>query len=405
MSWSRRQFVAGSLAVPALAADAQQRGFVKTRGKDLVSPDGEKLKLRGINLGNWLEPEGYMFLFEGGPQSTREIEAFFNELIGPEAAIEFWKKYRRRYITDADIEFVKRSGLNSVRIPFHYKFFLPGGEGFEFLDPIVASCRRAGIWVVLDMHCAPGGQTGANIDDSWNYPWLYESPKDQDLLCQLWRTIAQHYRDEPAVIGYDLLNEPIPHFPQLQKYNDRLEPIYRRVTKAIREVDTNHAIILEGARWATNFKVFGAPFDSNVIYEFHKYWMPPVESAIQEYVDYRERYNVPIWLGESGENTDEWIQQFATLLEKNDIGWCFWPFKKMQKTSCMASIQPPEYWDEIAAFAKLPQGTGNAEKLIAARPPLEHCRKALEDLLEKIQFNACRVNAGYLQALGVKTTG
>jgi endoglucanase len=315
---------------------------------------------------------------------------------------DFWKEYRRRYITEGDIQLIQRSGLNSVRIPFHYKFFLPGGGGFEIFDPALEWCRRAGVWVVLDMHCAPGGQTGANIDDSWGYPWLYENAKDQELICGVWSNIARRYRDDPIVIGYHLLNEPIPHFPQLRKYNDRLEPLYRRITKAIRAVDRNHAIFLEAAQWDTNFKVFGPPFDTNVVYKFHKYWMPPVQSAIQEYVDYRDRYNVPIWLGESGENTDQWIQQFRTLLEKNNIGWCFWPYKKMEKTSCMVSIPKPMYWDEIVAFAKMPGGTGNAEKRIAARPSLEHSRKSLDDLLENIRLHSCRVNAGYFQALGLQ---
>jgi aryl-phospho-beta-D-glucosidase BglC (GH1 family) len=409
---SRRQFLTTSFVISAARVAGSAYGqttpaararFVTTKGKDIVGPDGEKIRLRGINLGNWFEPEGYMFHFDGGPQSTREIEGFFNELIGPAAATAFWKEYRRRYVTESDIRFLRSAGLNSVRIPLHYKFFLPGGEGFDVLDPAIAWCRRAGLWVILDMHCAPGGQTGANIDDSWNYPWLYDSEQDQQLLCDVWRRIAQHYRDEPIVLGYDLLNEPIPHFPRLQQYNDKLEPVYRRVTKVIREVDPNHCIILEAAQWDTNFKVFGPPFDPNLIYEFHKYWMPPEQKNIQEYVDYRDRFNVPIWLGESGENKDEWIRQFATLLEQNGIGWCFWPYKKMESTSCMVSIPKPSYWDEIVAFAKLPQGTGNAEKLIAARPPMEHCSTALRSLLENAQFSSCRVNQGYLDALGLKS--
>lgn len=390
-----------------IAAGARQiqtsSGFIKASGKDLLTGRGEKLRLRGINLGNWLEPEGYMFLFEGGAQSPREIEAFFNELIGPSAAAEFWKEYRRRYITKSDIEWMERSGLNSVRIPLHYKFFLPDGEGFEILDAALEWCRTAGIWVILDMHCAPGGQTGTNIDDSWDYPWLYESGRDQDLACQIWKTIARRYRNEPTILGYDLLNEPIPNYPRLLKYNIELEPLYRRITSAIREVDSSHAIILEGAQWATNFKVFGPPFDSNVIYEFHKYWMKVEPAAIQQYVDFRDRYNVPIWLGESGENTDHWIRDFAGLLDKNDIGWCFWPYKKMEKSSCMASIRKPVYWDELVAFAKAPGGAGNAEKRIASRPSLEHASAALDELLENIRLEACRVNTGYLQALGLRS--
>lgn len=408
MNWSRREWVRNStgtfLGTALQAGGRQQRsdGFVKASGKDLVTPAGEKLRLRGINLGNWFEPEGYMFLFEGGPQSPREIEAFFNELIGPSAAADFWKEYRRRYITEKDIQFIRRSGLNSVRIPLHYRFFETGGEGFEVLDPVIGWCRRAGIWVILDMHCAPGGQTGTNIDDSWGYPWLYESDRDQELTCAIWKRIAGHYRDEPIVLGYDLLNEPVPHYPKLRQYNSKLEPLLRRITAAIREVDSNHAIFLEAAQWDSNFAVFGPPFDRNLVYEFHKYWTPPTKAVIQQYLNYRDRYNVPIWLGESGENKDEWIEQFVKVLESNDTGWCFWPYKKMDKPSCMVSIQKPVYWDEITKFAAIAPGTGNAEKRIAARPSLDHSREAANDLLNKISLDRCRVNADYLQALGLK---
>lgn len=387
-----------------LSPAAQQTGdFVRARGKDLIGLDGQPLALRGINLGNWFEPEGYMFLFEKGPQSPREIENFFSELIGAEEAEAFWAEYRKTYITPADIDFVRRCGFNSVRIPLHWKFFASGGNGFELLDPIVAACRAANILVILDMHCAPGGQTGTNIDDSYGYPWLYESARSQQKLIDIWTGIARHYRDERIILGYDLLNEPIPHFPSLRIYNSRLEPLYKRVTQAIRRVDPNHVVILGGAQWDTNFKIFGPPFDGNLLYQLHKYWMTPDQSSIQEYVDFRERYNVPIWLGESGENTDDWIRQFRTLLEQNKIGWCFWPYKKLVKTSCVVSVSQPEGWNDVVHLASMPSGTGNAEKRIASRPSVSQSRAAMRSLLEKIRLRECQVNAGYLQALGMKT--
>jgi endoglucanase len=386
---------------PAAVQPPSKDAYVRVKGNKLLAPGKEKLLLRGINLGNWLEPEGYMFLFEGGPQSPREIEAFFNELIGPSAAKDFWMQYRRAYITKADIDFIRASGLNSVRIPLHYKFFLASEEGFSLLDPVVAWCRDAGLWVILDLHCAPGGQTGANIDDSWGYPWLFESPADQQATIDVWTRIAQHYREEPAILGFDLLNEPLPQFPGTPNYNPRLAALYRRIVTAIREIDKNHIIVLGGAQWDTNFGIFDWPMDSKVIYTFHAYWNPPTLETIQSYVSFAEENNAPLWLGESGENTDQWIQQFVQVLEKNHVGWCFWPYKKMEKPSCMASIVKPTYWDDIVAFAKLPGGTSNAAARIAARPSLEHSRAAAQDLLEKIRFDKCRVNPGYLQALGL----
>ena len=390
---------AASLSTPAHGAD---RGFVHTDGPKLVDAQNHPLYLRGINLGNWFETEGYMFHFDHGPQSTREIEDLANELLGPAEAAHFWREYRDKYITRDDIQFLHKAGFNSVRIAIDYRLFTAGNtEGFALLDRVIGWAQEAGIYVAIDMHAAPGGQTGSNIDNSWGYPWLYESAESQQEMLDIWKRIAQHYRDSTTVLGYDLLNEPIPHYPSLQKYNDRLEPLYRRIVASIREADPHHVVILGGAQWDTNFKIFGPPFDSNVMYTLHKYWMPPEQAAVQPYVDFRERYHVPLWLGESGENNDEWIAQFVQLLEKNDIGWAFWPYKKMDATSSVVSIEKPRYWDEIIEFAKQRAGTGDAEKQIARRPPMDHIQAAFDDLLKNIEFANCRKNPGYLKALGL----
>jgi len=151
------------------------------------------------------------------------------------------------------------------------------------------------------------------------------------------------------VIGYDL-NEPIPH--------PRLEPVYKQIAAAIREVDNNHIVLLEGAQWGGNFDVFGPPFDPRAMYNFHKYWMEPTAAAIQPFVDFRKRYKVPLWMSESGENGDDWIARFRAVLEENNIGWAFWPYKKMDATSCAASFARPEYWDDIVGYAKLRGSVG-----------------------------------------------
>jgi endoglucanase len=382
-----------------------QSGFVRTEGKHLVDTSGKRLILRGTNLGNWLVPEGYMWHFDDGPQSPREIEAFVTQLIGPQQAKDFWRTWRENYVTQRDIEFLKSIGLNAIRVPIHYKFFTADdAEGFALLDRIVDWSTKAGIYIIIDMHAAPAGQTGTNIDDSWGYPWLFEDAEAQKQTIEIWTRIARHYRDNPTVLGYDLFNEPIPPFPQITRYNSQLEPLLRRITEAIRTVDSNHVVILTGSQWDTNFKLLGRPFDKNAMYTFHKYWMPPRQRAIQEYLEFREKYDVPLLMGESGENTDAWIEQFTQLLEKNEINWTYWPYKKMDARTSITSFPRPMHWEAIVKFAKKPQRTGNAEKLIASRPSVEDSRAAMNDLLEKIQFHNCVPNRGYIRALGMKVS-
>jgi len=391
--------IVGVLLAPALLS---QPAFVHTSGTELIDASGEPLLLRGTNLGNWLEPEGYMFHLEDSAQSPREIEDFTTELIGPEKSEAFWKQWRDSYITEADIDRIKAMGFNSVRVPIHWKFFTSdNADGFRLLDRLVEWARKDHIYVIIDLHCAPGGQTGTNIDDSYGYPWLYLSPEAQQQTIAIWHRIAAHYGREPIILGYDLLNEPIPHFSQLQRFNTDLEPLYRCISAAIREVDRNHVLILGGAQWDSNFKVFGKPFDSNVMYTFHKYWTATDVSVIREYIEFRDKYNVPIWLGESGENKDEWIAAFVKTLEDNHIGWCFWPYKKMDAASSEVSFDRPIHWDAIVALSKMPAGTGNAEKRIAARPSPEDAQTAFDDLLNKIKFSNEKVNPGYVKALGL----
>lgn len=377
--------------------------FAHTQGKEIVDANGKPLLLRGTSLGNWMVPEGYMWFFEGGPQSAREIESLVTELIGPDKAEEFWQKYRENYVTRQDIHLLRQAGFNSIRVPMHYKFFeTDTAEGFALLDRVVEWSTQEGLYVILDLHAAPGGQTGANIDDSYGYPWLYDSPKEQAHLIAIWQRLARHYKDNRTVLGYDLLNEPIPHYPALRPLNVKLEPLYKKLTAAVRHVDSHHILFLGGAQWDTNFSVFGQPFDKNTAYSLHKYWMPVEQKAVQSYVDFREKYDVPIWLGESGENKDEWIAQFVALLEKNNIGWAFWPYKKMEKDSAVVTITPPEGWDKIVAFAKLPRGLGGVEERLKVRPDQATIDKAFAGVLENIQLQHCHSNTGYLKALGLK---
>ncbi|MEW6060839.1 MAG: glycoside hydrolase family 5 protein [Bacteroidota bacterium] len=383
-----------------------QHTFVSTQGQNIILPNGTPLLLRGINLGNWLVPEGYMFKFTH-TNSPQRINELLMQLLGPEETKKFWKQYRDHYITKEDIAFIKKCGLNSVRVPFNYRLFVSedhdtrfAGPGFEMLERVIQWCKEENLYLVLDMHCAPGGQTGDNIDDSYGYPFLFESEEAQQLTINLWKEIARRYAHETIVIGYDVLNEPIATHFDASKFNPKLEPLYKRIVAAIREVDTNHIVFLGGAQWNNNFSVFGPPFDKKAVYTFHKYWCDTTQAMVQEYADFSKKYNVPIWMGESGENTNQWIDAWRRLNERNNFGWCFWPYKKMDATSSMVSIQRTAEWDSIITYAKAQRVS--YEEIRKARPSADVIKKAFADYLENCKFKNCTVNKGYLEALGLK---
>jgi hypothetical protein len=378
--------------------------FVRVEGGRFIGRDGKVLSIKGTNLGNWLVPEGYMWRLDGSVQSPREIEGLVELLLGPDKAAAFWHDYRDRYVTKADIDFLARTGCNTLRVPLHFKFFLEEkGEGFRLLDRVVEWSRAAGLDLILDLHCAPGGQTGTNIDDSLGHPWLFESASAQEQLLTVWKNLARRYRDEPVILGYDLLNEPLPAFPGNEKYKSELEPLFRRVLEAVRAIDSNHLVILTGANWDSDFKVLGAPFAKNVAYTFHKYWMPPQEAAIREYLDFRERHHVPVLVGETGENKDEWIATFRQLLDAHDVGWTFWPFKKMESTAGFLRFARPVNWDKVVAFARQPAGTGSdqVKANLRLRPSPAEIEACFADFLQQIEFAKCEPNRGYIEALGL----
>ncbi|MDR3143017.1 MAG: glycoside hydrolase family 5 protein [Tannerellaceae bacterium] len=382
--------------------------FVRVNGPDLMTPDGQKLLICGTNLGNWLNPEGYMFRFSRA-NSARAIHDAFCQMAGPDFVDEFWKQYKDNYVTKGDILFLKSAGCNTIRLPFHYKLFTDedylgltvAQDGFQRVDSLVSWCREAGLYLILDMHDAPGGQTGDNIDDSYGYPWLFDSEMSQKKFVDIWAKIAAYYKNEPVILGYELMNEPVaPYFTDVEELNARLEPLYKRTIAAIREADPNHVILLGGSQWNSNFKPLtpDASFDNNIMYTCHRYGGEATAEAIRSFIEFRNKVNRPMYMGEIGHNTDQWMSDFCAVMKDNNIGWTFWPYKKMQGSSFI-SVEAPDNWDLVVAFTEAPRGT--YKEIRDVRPDQAVIRKALLDFIENCKFENCIVNENYIRALGL----
>lgn len=380
-------------------------GYVHAKGRSIVDQQGNELLLRGIGLGNWLLPEGYMFGFRRA-NSPRMIDEAVCQLVGEEAARDFWTQFRQRYVTRDDIELLAGCGCNHVRIPFSHRLFVTDtwprrleGPGYELIDRTIGWCRDLGISAILDLHGAPGGQTGDNIDDSWGYPFLLIDERSRELTIELWTELARRYANEPVVAGYELLNEPIATHFDRARLNPLLNDLYQGLVRAIRDVDPNHLIILGGSAWNTDFSLFEEPPDDNLAYAFHRYWAPVTPSLIEDYVAFRDRWNVPLYMSESGENDDDWVESFRALLESESIGWAFWPYKKVNSTRGPVSIPAPPGWDAIVAFAEHPRAT--FEQIREAHPGLERAASILEAYLGNLPLETCSVQNGFLKALGL----
>jgi endoglucanase len=393
------------LIVGCGSGTAAPADFIHAEGTHLVDVHGGRFAVKGINLGNWLLPEGYMFKFTRARSAT-EITAVTEALIGREAASRFWTEFRDVYIAEEDIHFIKAAGFNTVRVPLHWRLFVEPreqgadrfeGPGWYLLDRLVQWCRDVGLRVILDLHAAPGGQTGVNHDDGPGFPLVFYVPRYRRLTIALWRAFAAHYRDDPTILGYDLLNEPISPYSDEDYLNPRLEPFYREITAAIRSVDINHLVLFAGAQWSTSFAPFSRPFDANAVYTYHKFWAVPTRDALQTYLNFSRRWNVPLLIGETGEFNNDWNERFRRLNEQFGIGWCFWPYKSLDTATAVVSIQSPPAWGLVAKA-----GSVDASELTAASlPPRGEAQAILNAYLEAAKFRNVRVNADYLNSLGL----
>ena len=334
-----------------LAKQTQSQGFLKADKTKIVNEKGENVLLRGIGLGGWMLQEGYMLHVNKESQQYR-IKQRMELLIGREKTQEFYQMWLSNFITKSDIDSLHSWGFNSVRLPMHYNLYtLPvesepvAGKntwlnpGFALTDSLVSWCKANGMYVILDLHAAPGGQgNDLNISDrDPSKPSLWQSEANRQKTIALWRKLAERYAEEPTIGAYDLLNEPNWGFQDTlndrnglsEKENIPLKQLLKDLTRSIREVDKKHIIIIEGNGWGNNYNGMLGVWDANMVLSFHKYWNSNDLQSIQHILKFRDQYNVPVWLGETGENSNVWFMEAVRLFESNNIGWSWWPLKKL----------------------------------------------------------------------------
>lgn len=333
-----------------IAPSASAQGFVRADNKQIVDAKGDPLILRGLGLGGWMVQEGYMMGLSN-LKAQHIIRHRISEVIGEKKTEQFYRAWRDNVVTKADIDAMARWGFNSVRLPMHWNLFIKdmsgknanskivwNEEGFRRVDALITWLKAHDMYLILDLHAAPGGQGNdiAISDGDPNKPSLWDSDENQATMIALWSEIARRYKDEPTIAGYDLLNEPNWGFQDKQDKggcretaNAPLRDLYERTIRAIRAIDTNHMLIIEGNCWGNNYAGVLPVDDRNTALSFHKYWTPTTQESIEPFLKLREQYNMPLWNGESGENNNDWYARAVALQEKNGIGWSWWPLKKI----------------------------------------------------------------------------
>ncbi len=348
--------------------------YLRTQGTKIVDPSGAEIKLRGINLGNWLLWEGYLMM---GDFNYRTHTQFLNSLAGAfggnlNQAKEFEHQWRLNYVTERTISDLQSLGFNSVRVPFHYNMFWQNNQlsdhGFQYLDRLIQFCKPRGIYILLDMHAAPGyqnpGDHSDNIDSNSSQPRnsvKFWDGNNINIARQVWRHIAARYVNEPIIWGYDLINEPV-----LQAGREmELMPSLIQLRNAIREVDNNHIIVAEGGWWGSDFSVLDwtnaqtrnatgvtAKWDNNLVYETHHYVFGNT-SAINDLngrVALTNRLNIPLILGEYGEDNNSILRTMTDWAIANIAGYFPWSFKKMSHDKTLWTVLPNAAYNSVKNY-------------------------------------------------------
>lgn len=396
----RTFFLSYWLFLVLFASISFSQGFLKAEGKNIVNEQGDEIILRGMGLGGWMLQEPYMMQTSSFTSAQHELKEKIEELAGTEGMEEFYDAWLSNHCRKADIDSMAAWGFNSVRLPMHYNLYtLPiedepvAGEntwlqkGFELTDRLLEWCADNEMYLILDLHAAPGGQGEdkpiSDYDDS--KPSLWESEENRAKTVALWRKLAERYKDEPWIGGYDLINETNWDLPG----NTLLKNLYVDITEAIREVDTRHIIFIEGNWFANDFTGLTPPWDDNMVYSFHKYWSYNDQNSIQWVLNIRNSFNVPIWCGEAGENSNVWFRNAIWLLELNNIGWAWWPLKKVESVTGPLSITKNSGYQTLIEYWE-----GNA-----ARPSQEFARLALLQLAENSKIENCVFQRDVIDAM------
>ena len=386
------------------------QGFLKTQGQKIVDSKGENVYLKGLGLGGWMLQEGYMLKTDdfAGPQF--KIKEKIAEVAGEDGKNEFYKAYLKNGITKKDIDSSAKWGFNSIRLPMHYDLYtLPIEkekvkgentwleEGFKMTDDLIQWCENNKIYLILDLHAAPGGQgNDANISDNdKSKPNLWESEENQKKTIALWKKLAERYKDKEWIAGYDLINEP--NYPFTGKNpngtdemsNAPLWRLQKDISDAIRQVDKNHIIILEGNGWGNNYNGLPKLWDDNLVLSFHKYWTTNAAESIQNIIDMRQKLDVPVWLGETGENSNVWFTELNQLLLKNNIGYAYWPMKKIDNIAGVTNVKiTPDY-----------QKLLNYWKNGGQKPTKEFARKTLMKIADNYKMENVEVKKDVIDAM------
>lgn len=369
--------------------------WVSQSGTNIVA-GGKRIKLRGFNVGGYLMWEGW--IWGAGLDSENSMMTNLTSLVGATRRDQFISDMHDKFLALADLQAMKALGMNCIRLPFNHTILEDDAapnvykqSGWDLLDRILDDCDRAGIYVHLDMHAVPGSQSNTFIADYITGQTLvWSDTAAQTRYTNLWAAIAARYKDRAIIASYDVMNEPAaPTASQAMS-------LQASAITAIRAVDTNHMVTVEGNNYAHDFSA-ASVVDSNMAYSFHRYPLDGgnEQTTVQAYIDKAAGDGVPLWVGEWGEDQIGPVELQAERWARNDDidGFSFWTWKKTA-VNLISSMEPAVEIPITTAQTKLMKylsSTGNPT------PTGPEAEQGLVDFINNIQYANCTPHQTHLR--------
>jgi aryl-phospho-beta-D-glucosidase BglC (GH1 family) len=339
-------------------SNAQPPGFVHTRGTQFIDGYGEPIRFTGVCVGGWLNMENFITGYAANETLMRDR---VTNVLGTERAGRFFDRLLTAFYGEADAQFLGENGITLIRIPVNYRHFESDDRPFEILptafdhlDRAIEASGRHGVYSIIDLHALPGSQNHHwHSDNSTHEPHLWQHPHFQDRVENIWKAIAEHYKTNTWVAGYNLMNEPADESRAV------VGPLYKRLFEAVRAIDGDHTIFLDGNTYSTEFDMFDdEPWD-NTVYTLHDYvsaglgrggdypgytdgtWNDK-DTALKKFLqrsEYARRTGTPIMVGEfapiynNDERVDAMRRQILTdqleIYRDNNVSWTSWMYKDL----------------------------------------------------------------------------
>jgi endoglucanase len=344
----------------------------RVRGRDIVDAQGQIVRMRGVCLGGWMNMENFA---TGHPANEARLRQAVAEVLGEGRANFFFERFLDYFITEADLRFISDLGMNVVRVAFNYRHFESDDrpfqyreEGFARLDRLIDWAGQHDLHVILDLHAAPGWQSpGWHCDNPGHRAHFWDQQVFQDRVTALWQVLAERYRGEGSIAGYNLLNEPVASPARLHRLNAH----YRKTTEVIRAVDPDHIIFLDGNHYAQRCDQLEPPYDDNTAYSYHFYPEPVLETgrypaeidgavydqswletSLLDRARFMREHDVPVWAGEFGALFNggaadtagvHVITDMISVMEHSGHHWTLWHYKDIGPMG-VVTVDPASEW-------------------------------------------------------------